>query len=205
MSDFSAGYFTVSKYKDQVYPYLLAGEKFVAYNPQWVGKFSPQDMDDEPHPQTILLSRAVPLLHVIHAEDHGFNLRVYHQGKVQFAFDIPHMAGEELLFELGQEKYGDEFFLDEGVMTALQAEVDGILAQQGVPHCFFEGITREGLECFKLFDLPDDTLDKMMEILTVARYTAGSHQLVYDLLDTIGLTEFDFISYDYIDAKAHEI
>jgi len=61
---------------------------FIQYNEKWIGKLSPDDMNDDYQPQTIGLSNEIPLLHIIHAEDHGLYIRVLHEGVIKFAFDL---------------------------------------------------------------------------------------------------------------------
>jgi len=101
MSDFSAGFFFLSKNKDKIYPYMNQGEVLIQYNETWVGKLSSSDLSTNYQPQDITLSNEVPMLHIIHAEDHGFFLRILHECAVVFEFDISYEVGTELYTEIG--------------------------------------------------------------------------------------------------------
>ena len=207
MSDFSAGIFTLNENKDKVYPFLIESELFIQYNDKWVGKLSPTDMntDMEIHPQTVALSKEVPLLHVINAEDHGFYIRILHEGDIKFHFDIPYSAEADLAYEIGTELFGEEWFLDaskaqERIQQASE-EAAKRLKERGIPDIYFKNIDEESLKAFQIFGFNDDIVQKVRQVLTIENFNQDSHKMVYDLLDSLGLTQFSFVAHSYASHK----
>lgn len=76
--------------------------------------------------------------------------------------------------------------------------------QQGLPDTYFNKITKENLEIFRAFDLSDEELHKMQQNLSLEKFLQGSHDMVYDFLDCIGLTDFSFVAHDYISMEDGE-
>jgi len=201
MSDFSAGVFTLSKNKDKVYPFLTEGELFIQYNEKWVGKLSPLDMNDDFQPQTIALSKTTPLLHIINAEDHGFCIRILHNGDITFKFEVPFNAEGELAHEIGEEMFGEEWFLDfekaEERYKKVNEEAAKRLSTQGVPDIYFANIDEENLKAFQIFGFDEKVLQKVQQVLTVESFVKDRYEMVYALLDSIGFTQFSYVAHNY--------
>jgi len=202
MSDFSAGVFALSKNKDKVYPFLTKKDLFIQYNDQWVGKLSDTDYEERFQPQTIALSKEVPLLYIMNAEDHGFSMKILHDGNTTFQFELPYYAEAELAHELGYELFGEEWLFepDKLEQRSKQAneEAAKILKEQGAPAIYFASINEENLKAFHVFDFSHDTLQEICEILTVENFVQGSHKMVFALLNCIGLTDFSFVAHSYV-------
>ena len=202
MSDFSAGFFTKNESKEKIYPYLMEGEFLIQYNEEWVGKLSPEDWGPGYQPQTLALSKQVPLLHVMHAEDHGFYLRILHEEEVKFQFEISYEVGADLYTKVGNELYGKSWWQDadnrDERYERVREEWAIQLEQQGILDDFFSNINLESLKAFRLFGISEETLLEIKEILTIKNCAKDSHAMVYSLLDSIGLKQFSFVSYKYV-------
>jgi len=202
MSDFSAGLFALSENKGEVYPFLVEGELLIQYNEQWVGKLSAMDTDHDFQPQTIALSKEVPLLYIMNAEDYGFLMQILHDGVIKFNLNIPYNAEADLAHEIGNELFGEEWFLDEGNVQEYYRQANEEAAKrleaQGVPGSYFAGINSESLEVFQLFGFNEEILQKIRKILTAENFTQGSHEMVSTLLDNLGLTDFSFVAHNYV-------
>ena len=203
MSDFSAGFFTLSENKEKVYPFLTDDEIFIQYNESWVGKLSEMDMGTDYLPQTLALSKEVPLLHIIHAEDHGFVIRILHEGDVKFHFDASYEVGADLYTEIGNELYGCEWWADADISKIderhqkIKVEWAKQLEEQGLLNAFFANINEDSLKAFQIFGITDEALQNINQILTVKNFSQDSHKMVYDLLDCLGLVGFSFVSHQY--------
>lgn len=202
MSDFSAGFFTINENKEKIYPYLIEGEYLIQYNEDWVGKLSPGDWETSYQPQTLALSKQVPLLHVMHAEDHGFYLRILHEEEVKFQFEISYEVGADLYTKVGNELYGKNWWRDadnkDERYERVREEWAKQLEQQGILDDFFSHINLESLKAFRLFGISEDMLMEINEILTIKNCAKDSHEMVYSLLDCVGLKQFDFVAHNYV-------
>ena len=202
MSDFSVGFFTTNENKDKVYPYLIKNDLFIQFNEAWVGKLSIMDWDLQPQPQNLALSKEVPLLYVMHAEDHGFSLKILHEEAVKFSFDISYEVGEELYTEIGIGLYGNDWWQDESKRDERHKQIKEEwvkqLEQQGILDEFFSNINLDSLKVFHLFGISTEKIVEMNNILSVKNFADDSHGMVYALLDCLGLTFFSFVSYDYM-------
>ena len=210
MSDFSAGIFTVNKNREKVYPYLTKDEVFIQYNEAWIGKLSSMDMETDYQPQTLALSKEVPLLHIIDAEDHGFLMRILHEGEIKFHFETSYYIQEQLFSEVAHELYGDDCwdimvssigsnddkmkkaneitkkrFKDENILEKTIATV-------------FDDVNKGGLKIFEVFGFNEEIMQNIKHTLTIENYTENIPQMVYNLLDCLGLKQFSFVSYSYV-------
>ena len=202
MSDFSSGFFMLSENKEKVPPYLARNEWFIQLNEKWIGKLSPMDTSTEYQPQTLALSKEVPLLHLIHAEEHGFLIRILHERDVKFHFDISYDIGVELYTEIGNELYGDHWWRDVKTRDErnqrTREEWSKRLENQGMLDAFFSNLNLEKLETFQLFGVNKENLLKASKILTIKNCAKDSLGMVYDLLDCLGLKEFYFVAHHYV-------
>jgi len=201
MSDFSIGFFTTNENKEKVYPYLKENELFIQYNEAWLGKLSAMDWEEQPRLENLALSKEVPLLYVMHAEDHGFSIKILHEEELKFYFDVSYEAGEELHTEIGVELYGNNWWQDESKRKErhkqIREEWAKQLEQEGMLDNSFSHINLESLKAFHLFGMSEEKLLKINEILTIKNWARDSHGMVYDLLDCLGLKQFSFVAYDY--------
>jgi len=199
MSEFSAGIFTLSKYKDELYPFLTEEDLLIRYNEMWLGKLSPMDMSAGIQSQTIGLSKEIPLLHIINAEDHGFFIQILYDGEVKFRFDVPYDIGSDIFMEIGNELYGDEkWFLDEDKVKTASDAMKNQPEIQNTIDGLFANISEESISAFELFGFGKETLQSIQNILTTANFKQNSQEMVYDLLDYLGLGEFSFVAHSYI-------
>ena len=72
--------------------------------------------------------------------------------------------------------------------TRIQNTIDGL----------FANITEESISAFELFGFGKETLQNIQNILTTANFKQNSQEMVYDLLDCLGLGEFSFVAHSYI-------
>jgi len=211
MSDFSSGIFALSKDKDKIYPFLTKDEIFIQYNDKWVGKLAPTDMEDKIQPQTLALSKEIPLLHVMHAEDHGFFMQILHEGEVKFNFDISYDIGhDQFFYEVGEELYGDAWedwydggtcFSEESKKSELQKINDKVaqrLKEERLPDLYFDNINKETLQIFKLFGASEETLANIQNILSVEYFNENFTGMVYSFMAELGLKKFGWISHHYL-------
>jgi len=207
MSDFSVGYFTRDENKEKVYPYLTEGELLIQYNDEWVGKLSALDWE-KPQPQTLALSKEMPLLYVMHAEDHGFSMKILHEEEIKFHFDVSYEVGIELYTETGIDLYGNNWWEDtnkrEERHQHIRAEWAEQLEQRGLLDHFFSNINAESLKAFQVFGISESCLLELSEILTIKNCATDGHQMIYALLDCLGLTQFSFVSYNYVSDGADD-
>lgn len=211
MSDFSAGIFALSNDVDKIYPFLIKDEVLIQYNDMWVGKLAPTDMKDKYPPQTLALSKEIPLLHIMHAEDHGFFVQVLHEGVVKFNFDIPYNIGhDQFFYEIGEELFGDEWedWLDGHACFSDESKAENIklinekvaqkLKKERIPESFFDNINKESLQAFKLFGCSEEILENIQHILSPEYFEQHFIDMVYSFLNALGLTKFSYVSYDYM-------
>jgi len=202
MSDFSTGFFSTNENKEKIYPYLIENELLIQYNDAWVGKLSATDWEEQPQPQNLALSNEVPLLYVMHAEDHGFSMEILHEEKVKFHFDVSYEVGVKLYTEIGIELYGSNWWLDVNKRGERHKQIREAwvkqLEQQNVLDDFFSHINLESLSAFHLFGISEESILEINEILTIKNCAQDSHEMVHALLDCIGLKQFSFVGYDYV-------
>jgi len=202
MSDFSIGFFTTSENKEKVYPYLIENELFIQYNEAWVGKLSPMDWEDQPRPENLALSKEVPLLYVMHAEDHGFSMKILYKEEEKFHFNVSYEVGVELYTEIGIELFGSNWWQDVNKRDERDKQIREAwvkqLEQKGVLDNFFSHINLESLKTFQLFGVSEENISKLNEILTVKNCAQDSHGMVYNLLYYLGFEQFSFVAYDYV-------
>ena len=210
MSDFSAGIFTVNKNKEKVYPYLTKDEVFIEYNEAWVGKLSSMDMDTDYEPQTLALSKEVPLLHIINAEDHGFLMRILHEGVVKFHFETSYDIQERLFNEVAHELYGDDCW--DIMLSSIGTSDDKMKRANEVTEkrfkdenilettieTVFADVNKGGLKTFEIFGFDEEIMQNIKHTLTIENYTENIPQMVYNLLDCLGLKQFSFVSHRYV-------
>lgn len=208
MSDFSAGFFTVNENKEKIYPYLTKNEFLIQYNEAWVGKLSPADMetDYQHQPQTIELSKEVPLLHVVNAEDHGFYMRILHEGEIGFSFEVSYDIRENVFEEVSYELYGDDrwdiMLTDGDKMKEANEATEKRIQDENIIETtvatYFANINDDNLKIFEIFGFDEETIRNIKNILTVENCIDNSHKMVDNLLDCLGLKQFSFVSYKYV-------
>jgi len=205
MSDFSIGFFTINKHKEKIYPHLTEDDLLIQYNEKWVGKLSAMDWKKQPQLQNLALSKEMPLLYVVNAEDHDFIMNILYEEEIKFHFHISYEVGMDLYTEIGAKMYGNYWWLDEDLDESTRDERDKQIRkewakqmeQQGLLDRYFSNASLESLKAFKLFDISEENILKLNEILTIKNCAKGSHSMVYDLLDCLGLEGFAFVSFDY--------
>ena len=54
------------------------------------------------------------------------------------------------------------------------------------------------LKAFQVFGISEACLVEISKILTIKNCATDSHEMVYALLDCLGLKQFSFVSYEYV-------
>ena len=210
MSDFSIGFFTRDAYKGNVYPHLTENDLFIQYNEAWVGKLSAQDWERQPQPPNLALSKDVPLLYVMHAEDHGFSMKVLHEEEIKLDFDISYGIYDKVFNEVAHELYGEDCWevmmssvgtddnkMDEAnEITEKRLKDENILEKEMTRA--LANINDERLKIFEIFGFNREIIQNLKQILTIQNGVENSRKMVDNLLDCIGLTQLEFVSYEYI-------
>jgi len=198
MSDFSAAVFALNKDKDKVFPFLTKGDYFIQYNEMWVGKLSSDDMEEDINPQIFALSKEIPLLRIVHAEDHGFWMHVLFEGEIKFQFEVSYEVGAELYGQIAYELYGDiEWYFDEEKRKIVGGKVAEHPDLINANKVFFGGINEESLTVLDIFGFDSETIKIISDILTVENFEKDPHEMVSNLLDSLGLTYFSFVAHNY--------
>jgi len=209
MSDFSVGYFTRNENKEKVYPYLTEDELFIQYNDEWIGKLSALDWE-KPQPQTVALSKEMPLLYVMNAEDHGFSMKILHDEEVKFDLDISYDIRERIFDEVAHELYGEDCW--EIMMSSIgtsdnKMEMANQVTEKRIKDeniletamkITFANINDDSLKIFEIFGFDEEIIQNLKQILTIKNGIENSHQMIYNLLDCLGLKQFSFVSYEYV-------
>ena len=203
MSDFSAGLFTLSQYKEEVYPFLLEDELLIQYNEKWIGKLSSGDLSTDYPPKTMELIKKLPFLHIMNGEDHNFFMRVLHEGEVKCQFDLPYDIEGHLYGRIAYEIYGENCW--DIIMNSLDKsehvvkETTKYMKENKILETVFsKACSNLDMKIFSLFNINDEMLDKIKLILTPDNYIQDRHSMIYDFLDCLGLDGFSFVSLDYL-------
>lgn len=210
MSDFSVGFFTRDAYKEKVYPHLTEYDLLIQYNESWIGKLSDADWQQQPQLQNLTLSKEVPLMYVMNAEDHGFSMKIFHEEEVKFTLDISYDIYDKVFNEVAHELYGEDCWevmmssigTDDNKMDAANERTEKRLKDENILETettkALANINNESLKIFGIFGFEGEVLQNLKQILTVENGVEDSRKMVGDLLDCLGLAPLEFVSYDYL-------
>lgn len=208
MSDFSSGIMINETFKELAKKYSEENTYLIKLDDAWLCRLSENDfceMVAESYSEAVLnLSNHIPLMHIINAEDHGFELSILHNKKVCFHFQVNYDVENEFAFAIGEELYGDEY-MDLIFDTEVQENINNEVLRR---HCeieetiesFFSEINQDSIMQFKLFGFDNDICNKVKNILTVNNYKKDKcgHQMIDELLSVLMLSKFSFVSFDYV-------
>jgi len=216
MSEFSAGTLIKSHYKDKVLASLSKNEYLIQLQNSWLCKVSEYDMKNNYIEMNTNLSCDIPLLHIIHAEDHGFYCHILYKQKSVFMFDIPSELEPNFDMHIGDELYGDDYveraFIkrEEEVLKKVADEKNKRSHElEAQRQKIFEKVTEESINQFRLFEIEEDIIQQLQKIITIETYKKDNwgHQLVKEFREALGLNSFEWISYEYVsrDSKHYNI
>lgn len=203
MSEFSSGIMLRACHKDIALKYMEDNSCLIQLNDFWLCRLSENGSINYSE-EVLNLSEHIPLLYISNAEDYGFLLEILHHKKESFIFSIPY--GFELVyaFKLGEQLYGDSYTeqmnnddVEKNIEIEMKKRATEIEAEF---QSFFSNINTEQVNKFRLFGFEEDTCEKIQHILTCQNYKKDffGNQMIGELLDTIKLREFHFISYSYV-------
>lgn len=213
MSDFSAGILMHEKHREIAKVHLEKHTHLIELNDMWFCRLSENDfceMAVESYSEAVLaMSEQIPLLHVISAEDHEFELGILHHKKIVFHVRMPYDVVGNFAFDIVTELYGDECM--EIIMNpdcAVQEKIKNEIqrrhheVEEMVQSLFLE-ITEEGIEQFSQFGFDSDACAKIKDILTAENYQRDDmgYQMMKELFAVLKLSEFSFVSHKYVDLK----
>lgn len=208
MSDFSSGILMNESFKELAKQYSEENTYLIKLDDGWLCRLSENDfceMVAENYSEAVLnLSVQIPLLHIISAEDHGFELCILFHKKVVFHFQVNYGAENEFAFHIGTELYGDEY-MDVVLDSKVQAHINNEVLRrypevEETIASYFSEINQEGIEQFKLFGFDNEICNKIQNLLTVNNYNKDKrgHQMINELLSVLKLSRFSFVSYNYV-------
>lgn len=208
MSDFSSGILIRPAHKEIALKYLEDDTYLIKLNDAWLCRLSGNDfcdMTEENYSEAVLnLSAHIPLMHIMSAEDHGFELGILHNKKLVFHFRVDYGVESEFASYIGSELYGNDYLkvmCDQEVIKRIQSEVQKHyhVIEERV-ESFFSGIGEDEVKQFGLFGFHQDDCTKIQNILTLSNYEKDEmgYQMIKELLAVLGLEEFSFVSYNYV-------
>jgi len=207
MSEFSAGTVIKLKNKEKVLANLSEKEYLINLQNSWLCKVSEYDMDEKYIEINSNLSNEVPLLQIIHAEDHGFYCRIYYHQKTLFELDIPYELEGNFDMQIGHELYGDDYVEkayikgEEEVIKKVSEEKKKRSHELEIKkQKIFAKIEADEIYQFRLFNIGEEVVLKLQNIITRETYEKDGwgRQLVNEFLEELGLSKFKWVSFDYV-------
>ncbi|GLC83286.1 hypothetical protein [Lacrimispora brassicae] len=209
MSEFSSGIMIQTCHKENVLKYMEKNTYLIQLNDLWLCRLSESDLcnhiSEADYSEAVLnLSEHIPLMHIVNAEDHGFELGILHRKKLAFTFGINYGVESEFVFQLGQQLYGEEYMdrlFDDEVMKNIERETQKHSAEvEERIQSFFSGIGAEQIKQFQLFGFQQDVCERIQHILTYPNYQKDKlgYRMIRELYAAIGIDEFCFVSHYYI-------
>jgi len=207
MSEFSSGTVVKLQNKDKVLANLTEQEYLIDLQNSWLCKVSVHDMNDNYMEINRNLSNEVPLLHIIHAEDHGFYCCIYYQQKPLFTLAISYELEGNFDMQIGNELYGDDYA--ERAYIKREKEIFQKVSEEKKRRSheleaqkknIFTEIDKDRINQFTLFDIGEEDIQKLQKIITMETYEKDGwgRQLVNEFLDALNLNEFEWISFHYV-------
>ena len=208
MSDFSCGIMMGNNHKDVAVNYLEPDTVLIRLSNEWLCRLSESDSREmvvENYSQAVLdMSVKIPLLHIRHHEDHGFELGILHNKKIAFYFYVEYAIESNFSFNVGTELYGDDFAIlmtKPDVKERVNSEVRSRYHEvdEKIERCF-ASINDINIKQFKLFGFDDEWCAKARNLLTASNYKKdGTFTCqINDLLAMLGLENFSFVSHRYV-------
>ena len=209
MSDFSCGILIGNNHKDLAVNYMEPDTFLIKLNDEWLCRLSENDSKEivlENYSQAVLdMSAQIPLLHIQHSEDYGFDMGVLHNGELVFRFGIEYAIESSFAFEVGDKLYEDVDY----VLVMDKPEVVERVKREVSARCHeidekisrsFASVNDNNIKQFNLFGFDDERCSKIRNLLTEANYKKDDglgFQMIQDLLAIIGLENFYFVSHRY--------
>ena len=178
MSDFSAAIMLRAEHEAIALEHMEDNVFLIRLNANWLCRLSANDeisiMNIEKYSKAVLdLSDRIPLMHVIHPEDHCFALCILYKREVVCRFGVSYE------FEMDEIDW-DEF-----------PELPGAMG--------FGRFVKGEFENFKLFGFDDSDCAKMFATFTEVDMSdfRNKFESVRQLFSILGINEFSFVSHYY--------
>lgn len=177
MSDFSGAVMLRAEHKDTALEYMEDNVFLIQLNDNWICRLSENDdssmMNIAKYSKAVLdLSEEIPLMHVMHPEDHCFGLCILHKSELMCRFGV-------------------SYEMDESEME----ECPELSESMG-----FGRFVKDEFEQFKLFGFDDNDCAKMYDIFTEVDMSdwKTKSESVRQLFSILGIENFSFVSHHYV-------
>ncbi len=201
MSEFTAGNLTLLKYKELLEKKDLLAVKQI--NENWIVFITDETEVNEKVPTDIFdASDKFPILYFYNFEDHGWGYSIVSEGNIVSKFDFSYDFEVNLLIGVIQSKYPEadpyEFFYTNSEVQRLRDEIRSSEYYKGKIEELFQTCH---LEKFKLFELDEEKIDQLKEIMNFKYLqTISSHsKLVDDFKEIVNITEMNGIRSDRLE------
>jgi hypothetical protein len=182
MSDFSAAIIIRAEHEAIALEYL-DDDFLIRLNKNWLCRLSANDeinmMDISKYSKTVLnLSEQIPLMHVVHPEDHGFEMCILHKRNMICHFGVSYEFGE-----LDMKK-SPEFAERMGIGRFIEDE----------------------FKQFKLFGFDDKACAKILASFNELDMNDLELKIdaVSNLFSVLGIEEFSFVSHHYVNSDKEQ-
>jgi hypothetical protein len=176
MSNFSAGIMLKAEHEAVALEYMEDNVFLIRLNSNWLCRLSANDessmMNIAKYSKAVLdLSERIPLMHVVHPEDHCFGLCILHESELVCRFGVSYEFDE---FDMGE------------------------CPEMANPMGFGRFIEDE-FKQFKLFGFSDNDCARMFASFTEADMSdyENKTESVRQLFSILGIEEFEFVSHHY--------
>lgn len=201
MSEFTSGFLIEHKHASKIEKYAQKGAVLKRINKKWTAYLTPKDDPSE----VVDMSMELPVLYFNHAEDHGWEYQIFHEGKRIAHLYIDYEMDEGVILKLAQERYPDKdpielLYLcgDTNIMEELRSEVTDHF--ETLVHRLFQDAN---VECLSIFDIKAENMKELKLVLSQSGLFSSTSRfaLVDAFKKNMQLEEMSWIRYDRIEEQ----
>lgn len=165
--------------------------------------------DDPTRSWALRHSSEFPMLYFQHAEDHGWEYRLFHHGQEKASLVVDYEISEGLAIDLAEQLYPGIDFYDFGGDLSFEKR-EALYKQVTDSDDYIQRVAAQyanlHLDEFVVFGLSNDDIDQLNQILSTEQYETSTDNVsqVEAFQNILGINEISWMSFDYLSRESGE-
>lgn len=208
MSEFTSGILLLNKNR-KILESSEEKREFIIkdINKKWIAFFTKDHYEEKKIPSYIIdISQQCPICYFFNYEDHGWGYRIFFNGEELANLNISYELEFYTILDIAQEKYPHEediieflCFTEKGKRVYDEVREE-IIVSDIYKNSIENQFTNSNVDIFELFDIKEDTLDRLKIIVTPEYLLKLENifELVEEFKKLIGIEELVWMAFEYL-------